>query len=121
MDSELKNKVNELENKIDELKNKINNLKYENKELKKKLTNSQDDFDYLMYQINLVNDNFNEMYENVIPDLFRQFELFNNEDLNESLINKCKNKNSLQNINNNIQNIGLIIYQIICDARNKKQ
>lgn len=71
-----------------------------------------------MYQINLINDNLNEMYEIVIPQLFRQFELFNNEDLNESLINK--NKNSIQNINNIIQNIGLIIYQIICDARNKK-
>ena len=104
-----------------ELKNEINNLNYENKILKKKLTKSQDDFDYLMYQINLVNDNFNEMYEIVIPELFRQFELFNNKDLNESLINKNKNKNSLQNINNNIRNIGLIIYQIICDARNKKQ
>lgn len=114
MDSELKNKVNELENKI-------NNLKYENKKLKKKLTDGQDDFDYLMYQINLINDNLNEMYENEIQDLFRQFELFNNEDLKESLINKYENKNSIQNINNIIQNIGLIIYQIICDARNKKQ
>lgn len=114
MDSELKNK-------IDELENKINNLKYENKKLKKKLTDGQDDFDYLMYQINLVNDNLNEMYENEIQDLFRQFELFNNEDLKESLINKYENKNSIQNINNIIQNIGLIIYQIICDARNKKQ
>lgn len=73
-----------------------------------------------MYQINLINDNFNEMYENEIQDLFRQFELFNNEDLKESLINKYENKNSIQNINNIIQNIGLIIYQIICDARNKK-
>lgn len=113
MDSELKNK-------IDELENKINNLKYENKKLKKKLT-GQDDYDYLMYQINLINDNLNEMYENEIQDLFRQFELFNNEDLMDSLINMHENKNSIQNINNIIQNIGLIIYQIICDTRNKKQ
>lgn len=113
MDSELKLKVNKLEDKN-------NKLTCENDKLKMELSDTQNKLDSLIDQINKIKDDLNDYYETGIQNLLESFELFDNKELMDSL-NEYKDKNSIKSINNMVQNIQSIIQQIIDDTRIKKQ